>query len=190
MTTAWKLKATVFSRSSNQLIDYISTNQSQIPNRNNLQSGANYFYASNIAEANTKGIEFESWLSTTIGKQTSLRWSMGYTYLNTTNNEDAISVYLSSHAKHLMTSQFIIANPNWEVSLSGLYKSRNAVISSEIQAALGDSYQIWSSRFRLHLTKEISAQIQVHNLWDVSYQNVLGSPMPGRWLSAGVKISL
>jgi len=190
MTSSWKLKATAFNRSSNQLIDYISTNASLIPNRTNLQAGADYFYASNIADVNTKGLELESWLSTSIGKTTLLRWSLGYTYLNTSNSEDAISVYLSSHAKHLITSQFILANPSWELSLSGLYKSRNARIASGIEASLDDSYQVWNSRLRLHLTKEISAQLQVHNLWDATYQDILGAPMPGRWLSAGVKISL
>lgn len=190
MTEAWKLKTTAFARASSDLIDYISTNADDIPGRSNLQAEANYFYATNIAEVNTNGLEIESWLTYSISQKTSIQWAAGYTHLRTTNDQNAISVYLSSHADHLITSQLIVNHPSWELSLNGLYKSRPNRIAEGIAAELEDSYQVWSTRLRLHLTAELSAQIQVHNMWDRKYQDILGAPMPGRWMSAGVRIQL
>jgi len=81
----WQIKTTAFARQSDNLIDFVSTNETVIPNNTNLQSDANYFYATNVTEVQTKGIEIESWLRKTISSTAQIQWSLGYTYLNTTN---------------------------------------------------------------------------------------------------------
>ena len=190
LTSNWKIKSTVFFRQSSQLIDYIATQAEEISNNQNLQAGESYFYASNLTEINTKGFELESWWSQTLNPSLELQWSLGYSNINTTGPDDQVSIYVSSHANHLITSQMTLSNPSWEISLTGLFKDRNGRIATGIQAETADSYSVWNTRLKLHLTKEFSAQIQMHNLFDTTYSDILGAPMPGRWLSAGISMNL
>jgi len=66
LTENWRLKTSIFSRISNNLIDYVSTNQRQIGSVSEigtLQDDANYFFAKNITDVNTDGFEIESHLN-------------------------------------------------------------------------------------------------------------------------------
>ena len=189
LTPNWQLKVTGFLRQSDQLIDYVSTLSDDIPSNENLAPGENYFYAQNITEVQTNGVEVESWLTTHWGT-TNLSWISGYTYLNTSNEDDVVSVYISSHAKHLVNTSLILSNPLFEVALSGLYKMRDGRAATAIGATLNDEYQLWNLRASWKVVPQLSLSMQVHNLFDESYQNILGAPMPGRWLMGGLRYQL
>ncbi|MCB9267742.1 MAG: TonB-dependent receptor [Lewinellaceae bacterium] len=186
----WQLKATGFLRQSANLIDYVPTNEADIPNNQNLQKGEEYFYATNITDVQTQGVELESWISTPLGQNARLQWSLGYTWLNTTNEEDVISVYISSHARHLFTTNFILEAGNLELALNGLYKERPARQAAAINARLSPSYQLWNLRAGYNLTPQFGLNLQVHNLFAENYQDILGAQMPGRWIMGGVKFKL
>ncbi len=186
----WQIKTTAFARQSDNLIDFVSRNETVIPNNTNLQSAANYFYATNVTEVQTKGIEIESWLRKTISPALQIQWSLGYTYLNTTNEEDVISVYISSHAKHLLTTNLILKANKFDVAINGLYKARNERLASGINAQLAPNYQVWNLRLGYNLTPQFGVNFQAHNLFDESYQNILGAVMPSRWLMGGIKFTL
>ncbi|MFK7937196.1 MAG: TonB-dependent receptor plug domain-containing protein [Saprospiraceae bacterium] len=190
LTNSWQLKATAFARQSSDLIDYISTNEADIPNNANLQAGANYFFASNITNVQTNGLEFESWIRKRFSASSNLQWSLGYTYLNTTNNEDVISVYIASHARHLVNTNFILNVNNFDIAVNGLYKVRDARTAAGINANLAASYQVWNLRLGYNLTPQIGLNLQIHNLLDEEYQNILGARMPNRWVMGGLKFSL
>ena len=189
-TSFWQIKATGFLRQSANLIDYVSTSASSIADNGNLQEDADYFLATNITDVVTRGIEVESWIRTALGDQSSLRWSLGYTLLETSNEDDVVSVYISSHAGHLLTSQAVFATPRVEIGINGLYKVRDARSATAINANLAPSYTLWNARVQLKLTKNIGANLQVHNLLDEQYQDILGSPMPGRWIMGGLRVQL
>ncbi len=183
----WKLKSTLFSRQSSRLIDYVPAPANQIPNNQNLQSDATYFYATNIADVSIQGIEVESWYAQPLSQNISLQWVLGYTHINSSNALNTISVYLSSHAKHLLTSQLIVSNPRWEISINSLLKVRSPRIANSIIAQVSDQYQLWNMRMRWHITDRISTHLQLHNLGNIQYQDILGAPMPGRWVGIGFK---
>ena len=190
LTEHWQLRATAFFRQSGNLIDYTPTNEADIPNNQNLQEGADYFYATNITDVQTNGLEVESWVSTALGKQARLLWSLGYTYLNTTNEEDVISVYISSHARHLLTTNLVLEAGKLEVAINGLYKERPARQAAAINARLAPSYQLRNLRAGYNLTPQFGLNVQVHNLFDEDYQDILGAQMPGRWVMGGVRFRL
>ncbi|MBI1305514.1 MAG: TonB-dependent receptor [Bacteroidetes bacterium] len=185
----WQVKATGFVRQSGNLIDYVLTNQSEIGSVSSvgsLQPGADYYFAKNVTKVQTYGFEIESGLRKKINSETSLIWNLGYTYLNTSNADDVVSVYIASHAKHLITNKLILNIHKFEFAVTTLYKERLGVIAPEIATVLAKTYTLWNSRIGYMITPEFGLNIQIQNAFDVQYQNILGSKMPGRWIMAGV----
>jgi iron complex outermembrane receptor protein len=186
----WQINATVFARQSSNLIDYVATNESaigKISDIGSLQENADYFFAQNISDVNTNGFELASQLNKRLGADAYLQWNLGYTYLNTTNEEEVISVYISSHAKHLFNTQMVLNWKRFELAINGLYKQRNARIAESIGSELSKSYSVWNARLGLRLTDEVGLNFQVQNVFDEVYQNILGAQMPRRWVLGGVK---
>lgn len=186
----WQLKSTAFFRQSSNLIDYVLANEADIANKQNLQPGADYFYATNIANVRTQGVEIESWLSKPLGEKGRLSWSLGYTYLNTSNQEGVASVYISSHARHLVSTNFILESGRLELALNGLYKQRLERLATAINARLDADYQAWNARLGFRLTPQFGLNLQAHNLFDADFEDILGAPMPGRWVMGGVRVGL
>ena len=186
-TDRWLLRATAFFRQGNNLIDYVPTSQLDIPDATNLVDSATYNFATNIAEVRTTGLEVESWLTQPLPTG-NLTWTLGYTYLNTTNEEGVISVYLSSHARHLLNTSFTLQSGDWEFALSGLHKRRDQRTAAAINATLDPNYTVFHGRVGYRLTQQIGVQLRVLNLFDVSYSDILGAPLPGRWVMGGVRL--
>jgi vitamin B12 transporter len=187
---AWQWKATGFLRQSGNLIDYVETNESNIPNSQNLQDGANYFFAQNISDVVTRGVETELWFGKVFDERRQLRGSLGYTYLNTTNDEGIVSVYISSHARHLLTTNWILSAGGLDFAVNGLYKVRNARFAESIGSELEESYSLWNVRVGHSITDQFGIQVQIHNVFDATYQDILGAPMPGRWFMAGISFGI
>lgn len=187
------LSTTGYLRQSDNLIDYVSTNQSEIGSVSeigSLQSGADYFFAQNITSVNTKGIEaFARWHNQ-FTENSSLHINLGYNYTDTSNEEDVISVYISSHARHLFTFNSYLQIGRLNIGLNGLYKDRNERIASTINSNLSANYFVMNSRISLDLGQGLSANLDVRNLLDEEYANILGAQMPGRWILAGFNWSL
>lgn len=193
LNESWKLSTTLFARQSTDLIDYVSTNQSEIGSVSevgSLQTDANYFFAKNIAEVQTNGIEFESNMIWPLSEDHQLEWNLGYTYLNTSNNEDLVSVYISSHAKHLFNTNIIFKMNRIDLAVSGLYKERDPRASSSINSNLEKSYSVWNARIGYELSDHFGLNFQIQNIFDEQYQNILGAKMPSRWVLGGVRWSL
>jgi iron complex outermembrane receptor protein len=186
----WQLRTTGFLRQSDNLIDYVETNAADIPNNQNLQADANYFFAQNISEVSTQGLELESWYRQSLGADNWLIWSLGYTYLNTSNAEGIVSNYISSHARHLINTNLSFRYQAWEGSVNGLYKQRDPQSAAPINADLAAAYMVWNTRLAYRLTPELALNVMVHNLFNVEYADILGARMPDRWIMAGVKFDL
>ena len=186
ITDKWSVKATAFFRQSANLIDYVLTNENQIGGIGSLRDSANYLFAQNITDVDTRGFEVESWYKHVGENGNRFLWSLGYTHLNTTNEEDVISVYISSHARHLFTTQFLVQSKKWELGLNGLYKVRNERTAEAIHANLEESYSVWNLRSSAFVLNQVGLTFQIHNLFDASYQDILGAPMPSRWFMGGV----
>lgn len=182
LSRKWKVKITGFLRQSEQLIDYVLTNESEIGNIGDLQSGADYFFARNISKVNTKGLELESVFRQRFGVKSAWQIITGYTRQNTTNAQGVASVYIANHAKDLFTVSSLLDFGDFRFTLSGLYKNRNARIAQAINSDLGADYMLWNMKAGYTL-KQYSLSVQVQNIFDESYQNILGAPMPGRWFN-------
>jgi iron complex outermembrane receptor protein len=179
-----QLKTTGFFRQSKQLIDYVSTNESEIGPIGDLQVGADYFFAKNITNVSTKGVELESIFQHDFRAGQSIAIMLGYTRQITTNENGVVSVYIANHAKDLANFSSILNLGEFSFSLAGLYKNRNQRLAQAINTQLDASYLIWNVKAGYEISKNFSIHFLVQNLFDESYQNILGAPMPGRWFSA------
>ena len=179
-------KATIFSRQSSNIIDYILTNESDIDSGiGDLVPGANYTFAKNIKDVNVNGFELELNTKFLISENSTLNWQIGYTFTDITN--DTLGIYLSSFAKHLINSQLILNFNSFQFSISGLFKERTAQSAESISSDLDSSYGLLNVRVGYSLMdNKLSLNLQALNLLDKEYQNILGAKMPGRWLMGGI----
>ena len=184
-------KATIFSRQSSNIIDYMLTNESEIGSVSDIGSlllGEDYLFAKNFKDVYVNGFELELSSKFFISENRTLNWQMGYTYTDISN--DNLGVYLSSFAKHLLNAQLILDYNSFQFSISGLYKERNALVAETISSNLDKNYFLLNGRVALEIKDGASLNIQILNFTNTYYQNILGAKMPGRWLMGGISSRL
>ena len=131
------------------------------------------------------GFELELNTNISLENNNSLNCQMGYTFTDITN--DTLGIYLSSFAKHLINAQLILNYNSFQFSISGLYKERTAQAAESISSDLQSSYGLLNARVGYWLMdNKLSLNVQILNLLDKEYQNILGAKMPGRWLMGGI----
>ncbi len=186
-----QFRSTLFYRDHKDLIDFAPTPYSQMPRKVNLIPTGNYTLAKNVESIKTTGFELDILYSQKINQHAGLHFMTGYTWLNSKNEDSIPSFYISSHAKHLLNFTAIYHCKSIFVSIGGLYKNRNERKAAEIGAVITPSYFILNSRFGYLLPKEKGKLfVQVDNLFDKAYSDLLGSEMPGRWFSGGIEVTL
>ena len=186
----WSFKSTFFARQSKDLIDYVSTLSNDIENNANLEIDERYFFAQNIASVKTRGIEFEAWHQQRFGRRNKVQVGLGYTYLDTRDLDNIVSVYLANHARHLLNWNYSVVLDRWQIALTGLFKSRAPRFSEGILADLKPNIMILDGRLKYKLFDKLAIQFQVNNILNEEYSNILGAPMPRRWGMLGVNWDL
>lgn len=186
----FRFSPTLFYRSSANLIDYALTNSSQITNADNLQANEKYFYASNIAESEVIGVELLTAYRQKLNSKLNLRAEGGYTYLKTTSNQETVSRYIANHPSHQFNLKVSFNLGDISIHSASEFNVRSEESAQIINAEVPDEYFISNLKVAY---KPFGDRFQVYgqalNLTDTQYQEILGAPMPGRWLLGGVKYS-
>lgn len=187
----FRFSSTFFLRNSSNLIDYALTSSDQITNATNLLPGEDYFYAQNISESTTTGLEVMGTVHLIDSQNGSLKLEPGYTYIHTSSSSGSVSRYIANHPSHQL---------NMGVGLRiGIFQLRSQnelnVRSPEAEQIVNGRVdrKVFISNLKASLTPEsipVSGYISVMNLTDTEYQEILGAPMPGRWFMAGLKYRL
>jgi len=187
-----KVSGTYFQRLHKNLIDYINTPYSQMPRRENLSPTGTYALAENIAEVTTTGVETDIQYSRTLPDKSSIWGNVGFTWLQSKTGNGMPSLYLSTHARYLTNFNVQYSQKLFSVSINGLYKQRQPQPSATpLLAKVSSDYFVLNAKAEAFLWKKnLSAFVEVDNLFDRNYTDLLGAPMPGRWLLGGIKISL
>lgn len=74
------------------------------------------------------------------------------------------------------------------LSMNGLYKLREPQASPDIHARITRDYFILNARAAYGLfNQSFAIYAQVDNIFDKKYSDLLGSIMPGQWVSSGVR---
>ena len=145
----------------------------------------------NISEVNTKGFETDIQFIKEMSSNQRLYTIVGFTWLESKSTEATPSFYVSSHARLLTNFSIEYAMPGFSIGFNGIYKSRTPQISTPIKAEVTKSYFLLNAKAEGFIVKQkLSLFAEVDNLFDKAFSDLLGTPMPGRWLMGGLKLSL
>lgn len=155
-------KASGFMRNSNNAIDWV---------KNSLQDPI--WYAQNVGEIDTKGVEFE------VNHQifSFLKYSLGYTYLDTEfmQSNQFVSRYVLDNLKHQVVAKLQIKFLK--------YFTKEFVYRYNDRVNLG-SYNVLDEKLSFN-KKDFSVYVLVNNVTDSKYTETFGVPMPQRWFHIG-----
>jgi len=182
-----KLSMTGFYRFSRDLIDYIITPAEDIPEADNLIPGEEYFFAQNLGLMNTWGLE--AWLSGqhSLHKETAIEWGLSYQGLLSLSDSAIVSKYMSAHARNLFQGRMGFRTRVFSLQLHTLYKIREEEVAREINQTLTPEYMVWNLKADAYLlNRRLVLSLQVNNLFNQHYSDILGANMPGRWITGGI----
>ncbi|MDO7886692.1 TonB-dependent receptor plug domain-containing protein [Hymenobacter cheonanensis] len=197
---ALTLRGTYFNRYGRNLIDYVSQPGSQVIEGSgftNLNPAATYRFAQNLFAVRTQGIETEVTTRAQLAPGLRLDGSVGYTWVSLNTEGDVQSQYLSNVARHLVSGNVSLTHRRFTLAFGGLYKVRAGqsttvtTTNGQLAATLTPSYAVFNARLDLALVPERVWLVgQAQNLFNAQYSDLLGAPMPTRWLMAGVRVAL
>jgi iron complex outermembrane receptor protein len=178
---------TLFARTSSNLIDYTLTNATEISNRTNLADSANYFYANNISEAftwgNELGVKYTSDLA-----HGQLNAALNYTFIQTTTPDSVVSKYIANHPLHNINGNLNYSIQGFGINIGGAFITRNEEAVEAINAEIKNQYAVLNAKVSYTIKDfPVSLYVDVRNILDTQYQEVLGARMPSRWILGGIR---
>jgi iron complex outermembrane receptor protein len=191
MGSNFKWGATVFIRDQNNLIDWTPTPYPMMPRQSNLVINGSYSLATNISSVKTKGIETDLTYNKKWGEDYELNLSTGLVWLSSTSPNKTPSFYISSHARFLWNEQIVFRANQLQLSINSVYKIRNAQTASAINSALSTNYFLVNSKCAYLFNKRKgNVFLEVTNVTNTPYSDLLGAIMPSRWIAAGFQVTL
>lgn len=185
-----KISATAFIRESTNLIDYTLMNSMNIRNNENLKANTEYLYTSNLSSVRTAGLETQLAYTQSMGADWLLQSQVGYTFTDSFTGEASATKYLSNYARHIVKGMMVLQRKAFELSVSTLWKQRQDDQAMAIDAFKSPSYNIWNLKTSYDLTDNLSVGVEVDNLFNERYQDILGAQMPKRWLMGSLSLHL
>lgn len=185
-----RFSGTAFFRTSTNLIDYTLTPSSDIQNADNLQADAEYFYARNISSARTSGIEFLGTHRIPLAADRFLGLEAGYTWIRTSAETGKVSKYIANHPSHQLSFGLRASVRDLMIHSQTEYRVRSGETAPAIGAEVPGSYLVTHLNVEYALSGSVILYSQVQNLTDTRYQEILGPPMPGRWIMGGVRLQV
>lgn len=186
-----KVSSTFFQRFHRRLIDYVPTSYLLISRKENLLPTGVYAFAKNIAQVNTTGFETDVQFIKKINSKSQLWATAGLIIMQSKSSDTTPSLYISSHAKLLANFNIQYTYRLLQVSLNGLYKKRQPQkVASPLLTPVSADYFVLNAQVQFYIIpKKLSAFVQVDNLTDKTYTDLLGARMPNRWWMGGIKYS-
>jgi iron complex outermembrane receptor protein len=184
-----KINTTAFYRNQTSLIDFVNTPYSEIPRNTNLSPTGTFNYAKNIKTVNTRGIEIEANYSKVIKKSFKISLSASMSIIDSKTSDSIPSYYILSHAKKIIQQTLILNYKNIQASFNSIYKERSTQAASKINATLEKSYWLCNLKMQYGINKA-NIFITINNIGDIKYSDLLGSQMPGSWLTGGFSVNI
>ncbi|OIR12883.1 vitamin B12 transporter BtuB precursor [mine drainage metagenome] len=186
-----KISFGIFQRACNNLIDWANTAYADMPRKDNLIPTGNYLLAKNVSQVTTSGAELDMLLSKPLSHHRNISSNFGLVWLNSESNNGQLTLYVSSHAKFLANFSVRYATAKYGISINGLYKTRAAQPGTAILVPVSENYFVMNVKADASLIKNVlTAFVQADNIFNTSYNDFVGTPMPSRWLLAGLRFSV
>jgi len=184
-----KINTTAFYRNQTSLIDFVNTPYSEIPRNTNLSPTGTFNYAKNIKTVNTRGIEIEANYSKVFNRSFKMSLSASMSIIDSKTSDSIPSYYILSHAKKIIQQTLILNYKNTQFSFNSIYKERTTQDASKINAAIDKSYWLCNMKLQYGINKA-NIFVAINNIGDIKYSDLLGSQMPGSWLSGGFSVNI
>lgn len=185
-----RLSLTGFYRTSENLIDYALTNSNDINNVNNLVPNEDYYYASNVAESETYGVEFSLGQTLALSNDVNITGEVNYTYIETNTPSGELSYYIANHPKNQLGMNLKTNVYKWWLMANGSIATRQEEIVESVNGVIDDNYAILNLKLGYRMTPKVMPYVELMNATDSQYQEILGARMPGRWWMVGVNWNL
>ena len=177
----------LFYRNHRGLIDWVQTPYLEMPRVVNLAPTGTYALAKNIEAVNSIGWETDLQFRDSIGKARILT-QLGLLWLSNNVQSTQAGFYLNSHARFLINGLVDFSIRRLGFSTGFVYKKRNQQTANALNATLSADYFLLNTRMQFSFGKKRHAlYLQADNLLNRKYSDLLGAPMPGRWLSIGAR---
>lgn len=184
------INSTLFYRVHRGLIDWVTTPYALMPRPINLIPTGTYALAKNVERVQSAGAELDIRYIDSVGKGR-LLFQTGLLLLNNHAPSGGAGFYLNSHARFLWNGLLQYQIKNWDLSIGLIYKNRNAQNNPALFASLQSSYFVSNCKIQYQFRKTgITPFVMADNIFNTSYSDLLGAPMPGRWISAGLRAKL
>lgn len=185
-----KVSGTFFQRFHKRLIDYVPTPYADMPRKDNLVVGGTYALAKNIARVTTTGAELDIQVQKNFSGSNYLYGGAGLVWLESKSSDMTPSFYISSHAKFLINYFLDFTSKRFFAEFNGIYKTRAQQSAPAIQKVISKDYYVMNGKTGVWIVPgRIKSFVQVNNIFNVSYSDLLGSEMPGRWFLAGASFN-
>jgi iron complex outermembrane receptor protein len=181
------INSSLFYRDNRGLIDWVTTPYALMPRSVNLIPTGTYALAKNVERVQSLGVELDLRFVDSLGKG-KLLLQTGLLVLRNQAPSGGAGFYLNGHAKFLLNGLVQYQLSQWDLSIGMVYKKRNPQQASSLSAALSSSYFITNCKLQYQLRRSgLTPFLMVDNLFNASYSDLLGVPMPGRWISFGLR---
>lgn len=184
-----KLSATFFQRFHQRLIDYTATPYAAMPRKDNLVPGGTYALAKNIVRVTTTGAELDVQLNKRLAGNSQLYSCLGLVWLRSRSSDATPSFYVSSHARFMANFSLDYAGKIFFAGINGIYKNRAPQEASAIHTTVSRNYAVFNAKAGVSISRSIKTFVQVDNITDEQYSDLLGAVMPGRWVMIGVSFN-
>lgn len=186
-----KISTTAFYRKQSNMIDYVSTPYALMPRKVNLVPTGSYALALNIANVRTHGAELDVMHSKQLSSISNLLTTCNLTYVVSNTGSATPSLYISAHATWVGNIAVVYTIKQWNIALNGVYKARPTQVASAIDATISKDYFMANTKINYVVKKYNTAlYLQVHNMLNRNYTDVLGAILPGRIWSGGLLMQL
>lgn len=190
ISARFKMAGTFFQRYQKGVIDYVPTPYDQMPRKDNLVAGNSYALAKNIARVNTTGGELDIQYQQNFSKANKLYSAIGIVWMNSESSNAVKSFYISSHAGFMANFMAEYSCRYFSIAFNGVYKTRSSNTPA-INAHISKDYFVLNSKIAVHTFQErLKLFLQVTNLFDKNYSDLLGAVMPGRWVMVGANLNM
>lgn len=187
----FKWSNTLFVRQSSNLIDYVNTNSDDITNLTNLRPNENYLYATNISRSLVFGNEFISSATLLENRFMKLEGQLNYTFIKTVTPDSVVSKYIANHPIHNINGSIILASGQFNILFGGAFITRSKENLEAINARILPNYTVLNSKLTYTLkASPCKLFVDVRNLLNTQYQEILGARMPSRWIYGGLSWNL
>lgn len=165
------VSTSVFYKTGTNIIDYVQISK-ELP-----------WSAMNIANLNTSGFELNANINLNefLNQKLINRIDVKYTYLNSDYEQDKFtSRYLLKYLKHqgiISINHYLVLDikANWYFRYEDRYNSESNFITDLSIDKSFDNFNVF---------------VKTTNLFNVDYFDFIGIPLPGRWVTAGIKLSI